>query len=350
MNNFIKKILIKSNASITDALKKLEKTGLRCLVVVDKNKKYLGTITDGDIRKEILKNKDFTKKISKIYNLNSIYLTTNNFTKLYAEKLIKSKGITLLPIINKYLEPVDYFNLYESSSREHKQDQSHPVIIMAGGEGKRLQPFTSILPKPLIPVRGKPVLIHIMNLFKTHGYNNFYISVNTKDSILKSYLNELNKIYDFKYIEEKTPLGTAGALKRIKNIKKTFFIVNCDNLFKLNLKNLINFHNDNNNYLTLVASVKKFNVPYGVCELNKKNGNLVSMKEKPQKIVLANTGLYVCNPTILNYLPNKKKFGMNEVVNNLSKRKRKIGVFPIKDTEWKDTGNWLDYMNVIQKR
>jgi len=350
MRKLLKEILIQSNSSITSALKKLSSSGLKCLVVIDKKKKYLGTITDGDIRKEILKNKDFSKKVSKVYNSNSIYLTTENFNKVRAEKLVKSKGITLIPIINKNFDPVDYFDLYESLSKERKRDQGHLVIIMAGGEGKRLQPFTSILPKPLIPVRGKPVLIHIMNLFKTHGYNNFCISVNAKNNVLKSYLNEIKKIYDFDYIQERTPLGTAGALKKIKNIKKTFFIINCDNLFRLNPKNLISFHNDNNNYLTLIASVKKFNIPYGVCELDKKKGNLINMEEKPKKFVLANTGLYVCNPKILNYLPNKKKFGMNDVVNILLKRKRKIGVFPIKDTEWKDTGNWLDYMNVIQKR
>ena len=125
--------------------------------------------------------------------------------------------------------------------------------------------------------------------------------------------------------------------------------MNCDNLFKINPKDLLNFHMENRNSLTLVASIKKFNIPYGVCEVNKKLGRLLKMNEKPTQSVLANTGFYVCDPEILKHLP-KKSFGMNELIKSLQIKKKKIGVFPIKDIEWQDTGNWPEYMKTITQK
>ena len=344
MSLTVKNLLIKKNASLTDALKQLGKTGLRCLIVIDNKKKYLGTITDGDIRREILINKDFRRKISNVYNSKSTFLTTSNFNKLIANKLIAKKSLALIPIINKNYHVVDYYNFFNIP---HGIDEKNFVIIMAGGQGKRLQPLTSILPKPLIPVKGKPVIIHIMNLFKTNGLNNFLISINKKNKLLKSYLSQLKSNYELDFIEESSPLGTAGALKKISKVKKPFFIVNCDNLFKINPKDLLNFHNENKNNLTLVASIKKFYIPYGVCTMNKKKARLLKMEEKPNQSVLANTGFYVCDPSILKCLPKKNRFGMNDLINVLQKKRKKIGVFPIKDIEWQDTGNWPDYMKTI---
>ena len=347
MSLSVKKLLIKKDATITDALRQLSKTGLRCLIVIDKKKKFLGTITDGDVRRNILIDKNFKKKIDKVYNTNSTYLTTSNFSKLTANNLIKKKSLILIPIINKKLDVVDYYNLFNSP---HGIEEKNLVIIMAGGQGKRLRPLTSILPKPLIPVKGKPVIVHIMNLFKSNKLNNFLISVNKKDKILKSYLSVLKSNFDINFIEENIPLGTAGSLKKISKIKKPFFIVNCDNLFKINPNDLLNFHNENKNSLTLVASIKKFNIPYGVCKLDKKKSKLLEMEEKPSHSVLANTGFYICEPHVLNLLPNKIRFGMNDLIKNLQSKRKKIGVFPIKDIEWQDTGNWPEYVKTISKK
>lgn len=343
----VKHLLIKKNASITDALKQLGKTGLRCLIVIENNKNYLGTITDGDIRRDLLIYKNFKRKIETIYNSKSTYLTTSNFNKTNADKLIKKNFLPLIPIINRNFKVQDYYN---SLNKPHGIEEKNLVIIMAGGQGKRLQPFTSVLPKPLIPVRGKPVIVHIMNLFKSNLLNNFLVSINEKNKILKSYLNELKVSYEINYLEENKPLGTAGALKKIDKLKKPFFIVNCDNLFKINPKDLLNFHMENRNSLTLVASIKKFNIPYGVCEVNNKLGRLLKMNEKPTQSVLANTGFYVCDPKILKHLPKKKNFGMNELIKSLQIKKKKIGVFPIKDIEWQDTGNWPEYMKTITQK
>ena len=181
-----------------------------------KKKKYLGTITDGDLRKSILVNKNFTLKIQSVYNSNSIFLTKKKFNKKLANELIQKNNITLIPIVNDKFKVIDYFNIFKNKISKKIIYKKNQILIMAGGKGKRLQPFTSILPKPLIPIKEKPVLIHIMNIFKKDGFKNFLISINKNDKVLKSYLNILEKIYNLDCIEESKPLGTAGALKKNK--------------------------------------------------------------------------------------------------------------------------------------
>ena len=198
---------------------------------------------------------------------------------------------------------------------------------MAGGEGKRLHPFTSILPKPLIPIKNKPIISHIMNFFKSKNFSKFMISINKKDKVLKSYLNEQSSLYDFHFIEEKKRLGTAGVLKKLSNINEDFFIINCDCLFNLDLNQLLSFHQENKNDITLVAAVKDINIPYGVCEMNTKQSILKNMIEKPKKSFVVNTGFYVCKPTLFKFLPSKAQFGMDLVINRLLSYKKKSRSF-----------------------
>lgn len=346
----VKKILINNKANIASALHKLAKTGLRCLIVVDNKKNFLGTITDGDLRIAILNKKNFKLKINDFYNSNSSFIFKKKFNKEKAKKLMFEKNITLIPIINENRSVAGYCNIHDNSSEKKVVKKSNIVLIMAGGKGTRMQPFTSILPKPLLPFKEKPVLVHIMNVFKNDGYTNFLVSINKNQKILKSYLNLLDKVYNFRLIEETNPLGTGGALKKLKNVNEPFFIINCDSLLKVKPKELITYHTENDNYLTLVAAIKKFNIPYGVCELNKKNGNLIKMTEKPSQNIFANTGIYVCNPKLLKYLPKKNNFDMSEIVSTMLKKKKKIGVFPIKENQWQDTGNWADYLSLINNK
>ena len=188
-----------------------------------------------------------------------------------------------------------------------------------------------------------------MNMFKSEGFSKFFVSINNKNNVLKSYLSEMGKMYDLDLIKETKPLGSAGALKKIGKLHLPFFVVNCDSLLDIKPKQLLNFHNENKNDLTMVAALKEFNIPYGVCEINKKNGRLINMNEKPKKNVVANSGMYIIEPQVLLNLPKKNSFGMNELIKILIKKKKKIGVFPIKDSDWKDTGNWFDYMKAIQQ-
>ena len=155
------------------------------------------------------------------------------------------------------------------------------MIIMAGGKGTRLDPFTRILPKPLIPYGNEPIIKVIMDSFKSFGSNKFYISINEKRNMIKSYFYEFKKLYDIKYIEEEKQLGTVGSLKFLKNkIKRTFFVTNSDILISSHYPSMIEFHKKNNNDLTLIISMRNYMIPYGVCDFDN-SGKLKKIIEKP---------------------------------------------------------------------
>ena len=343
----LKKILVEPNTSILDTLKLLNRSKEKCLIVVNHKRQFLGTITDGDIRRAVIKTREFKDNISRVYNKNAYVVYDNKIKKNNILNIIEKKQFPLVPILNIKKQPINYFSIKEKNNLKDKK-KMFPVMIMAGGLGKRMQPFTSILPKPLIPINGKPVIIHIMNLFKKFGFSNINISLNYKSNILKSYLNELKKVFSLTFYEEKKPLGTAGILKKVNFASENFFLINCDGLFNINLNRLIEFHKENKNDLTIVASLKNFKIPYGVCVLGKK-GILKIINEKPSESFIANTGFYLCSSKILKNLPNKKKFDMDEVIQKLIKDRKKISVFPIKDKDWNDTGNWSSYFDIFKK-
>ena len=209
---------------------------------------------------------------------------------------------------------------------------------MAGGKGTRLAPFTKVLPKPLLPINEKPVIEHIIEKFFDYGIANFYITVNYKSLLLKSFFTELKPNYSVKFLGEKKPLGTVGCLKNYrKYFKNSFFVCNCDVIVDVDYNDVYNFHQKRKNDITIVASTKKFEIPYGVCEINKK-GNLKKIVEKPKQNLLANVGLYLLNPRILKLIPKNKYFHMTELIEVCRKKGFKVGVFPINDSDWLDAG------------
>jgi len=170
---------------------------------------------------------------------------------------------------------------------------------MAGGEGTRLYPFTKILPKPLVPIGDKPILEIIINRFYEYGCTNFNLSVNYKSNIIKAYFSDFKHNYKINYIHEKKPLGTAGSLHILQNrIRKTFFVSNCDILIDADYADILKFHKQSKNKITLVTSMKHFTIPYGICEIGD-GGALKNINEKPEQDLLVNTGLYVLEPEVL---------------------------------------------------
>jgi NDP-sugar pyrophosphorylase family protein len=220
---------------------------------------------------------------------------------------------------------------------------------MAGGKGSRLKPFTEVLPKPLIPLNDKTVVEHIINSFTDNGLKEFYISINFKGKILKAFFEELNSKLIIKFLEENKPLGTAGSLYKLRNkISSTFIVTNCDVIFKFDINDLINFHKESQLDVTLVVSAKQFEIPYGACETDNE-GFLKKIIEKPKLDYLINTGLYVFESTVLDYIPKNKFYNMNELIQKLIKDNKKIGVFPINSNAWLDLGQWDEYKNAVKK-
>ena len=347
----MKNILVKSSITIREAMKALEKTSEKCLLVIDDNKKLLGTLTDGDLRRAILFGKNFSEKISDSYNKNPFMLFKDKYTQKEAEKLLHTKRLDLIPIVNDRQIVIDYFNWTKINGEKKIKTtlSSVPVAIMAGGKGTRMRPFTNILPKPLIPIRDKPIMQHIIEKFNEYGCKSFHIMVNYKSKILKAYFDELQHDYDLNFIKENKPLGTAGSLRYLTNkISSPLFVTNCDIIIKADYDRIYNFHEKGKYDLTLVASAKEYIIPYGTCELNE-YGHLLNINEKPKYDFLINTGLYIVNPDLLEIIPENKFYHITHLIDEAITNGKKIGVFPIDEDAWIDVGQWSEYKKVIEK-
>lgn len=218
---------------------------------------------------------------------------------------------------------------------------------MAGGKGTRLQPFTDVLPKPLIPIKKQTVIERIINNFTDYGVNKFLISINYKAEILKAYFKELKPKYKLKFITENKPLGTVGSLSKLsKKEGKYFFITNCDTISNVNLGNMYNFHIKNNYDVTLLTSSKIHQVPYGVCHVAK-NGDLKNIEEKPKFDFLVNVGLYLVNNEVIDFIPKNKVFHFTDLIKILQKKKYRIGLFPVYKNNWLDVGEWDEFKKTV---
>ena len=200
------------------------------------------------------------------------------------------------------------------------------VVILAGGFGTRLSEYTDSIPKPMVPIGGKPIIEHIIDKFVALGSSVFYVTVNYKAKILKAYFEELQPEYSVSFIDETKPLGTAGSLKFLYDkINEPFIVTNCDTIIKTDYFDLYEFHNKNNYDITLVASMKNYIIPYGTCELNGE-GHLKKINEKPEFDFLANTGLYVLNPEIIKLIKEKRIYHFTDLINDAKKGKPVIGI------------------------
>ena len=348
---FDKNLLIKPSVTIKDALKQFGKAGKGCLIVVDEKDKLLGTITDGDVRRVILKGKLLNDNINNIYEKKPISLIKGKYTLNKTRELFLKERVDIIPIIDEFKKVVDlviFTDLFKKNNIE-KRKFSASLVIMAGGKGARLEPFTNVLPKSLVPINGKPVIEHIIEKFTENQISNFIITLNYKSKILKAFFQEMKPKFNVSFIDEPKPLGTAGALSLLTGkIKKPFLVTNCDTIININTDDLLNFHAVNKNDLTLVASAKEYVIPYGTCKLTRK-GYLQNILEKPKFDFLVSIGLYVVNPNLTRLIPKNKTFDMIDLIQLVKRKKKQIGVYPIDDESWIDVGQWSEYRKAVEK-
>ena len=349
----MKELFIQPKASIKDALKQLSKSGKSCLIVVNNTNKLLGTLTDGDVRRVILKGKLLKDQINGIYEKNPILLKKVNYSPNQIKDLFLKKKVDVIPIVDSSKKVVDiifFTDLFKKNkSNNNSKIFSKTVIIMAGGKGTRMEPFTNVLPKPLVPINEKPVIEHIIEKFIENKVSNFFIISNYKSKIIKAYFHEMKPKFKLAFIDESKPLGTVGGLSLLEGkIKKPFIVTNCDTIIDINFDDLMNFHISNGNAITLVASSKEHTIPYGTCKLTKK-GYLHKIIEKPKFDFFVNVGLYVLNPNLIKLIPKNKTYDMTDLIQLTKTRKKQIGVYPIDDESWIDVGQWSEYRKAVDR-
>ena len=345
----MKDISVRTNTTISQAMQTLEKTAEKCLLVTDDNNKLLGTLTDGDLRRAILKGMKFSDNILECYQIDATIFIQGNYTQEDVTRGLRDKKLDLIPIVDKDRKVVDYltWSNINGGKQNKKLLEDISVVIMAGGKGTRMEPFTKVLPKPLLLINEKPIIEHIIEQFLNTGCLNFFLTVNYKGKILKAYFEELQPDYNISFVDENEPLGTAGALQFLKGkFDKPFFVTNCDIVVKSDYTNLYEFHQNGNYDITIVASAKEYQIPYGACELNGE-GHLSHINEKPKFDFLINTGLYVLNTDILELIPENNFYHITQLIADAKKQGKKVGIFPIEDEAWVDIGQWAEYEKAL---
>lgn len=340
---------VSSTLSIRGSIKKLDDTGIGFIAIIDQSNKVQGVVTDGDFRRAVLTGISLDKPISEISNKNFISVS-DGYTKEELENVFLN-DIAQVPVIHHgELKGIILRQNLPNISDENigRPKMNIPVVIMAGGKGTRLEPFTHIMPKPLVPIGNKPIIEIIMDRFAEFGVSEFYISVNYKANMIKAYFEEKPIANNIHYITEDFPLGTAGALKSVKGIiNSTFFVSNCDIIIKSDYSKILSFHKAGKYDLTVVASMHHHTIPYGVCYVEN-GGDLKEISEKPEYDYLINTGMYVLEPSVLDYIPENTFYHITHLIEALKKNNLSVGVYPVYEKAWIDIGQWEEYKNSIK--
>lgn len=346
------KILVTEKCLIKDALKRLNETETKVLLVVDSKKRLIGAISDGDIRRYILQNKSLSADIKDVYNKNPLYIKKEKFSIEAAKKILIKNRIELLPIVDDNLKVIDFLRWDQVLSRNIWRNVKPkriniPVVIMSGGKGLRMSPFTTILPKPLTPLGDKTITELIIDEFKQFGIKSYYFTLNYKGKMIEAYFDSIKKDYKINYIWEKDFLGTAGSLGLLRSkIKSTFIVSNCDVIVRANYREVLSFHKKQKADLTILSSIQNYKIPYGVISF-KEGGEITEVIEKPEYIFTVNTGVYILESKCLGYIPKNHYFDMTDLIKKVIQSKGKVLTYPVGEDDYIDIGQLEEYKKVI---
>ena len=344
--------IISEKMNILNIMKKMNKAKYKFLIVVNKKKQFLGTITDGDLRRNIIKKK-FDQNLTAKNVMARNTITSFSFNEFEHEQIMKKRNILFLPLLNRK-KKILQISVHKKIVDFHKKKIKfkEKIILMAGGKGLRLRPFTNNLPKPMLKISKKRIIEKIIIDFVNQGFNDFIITVNYLKAKIQKFIGNGSKLgCKVNYLEEKKYMGTAGSLTTInlKNYNQdTILVMNSDLVTNINYKQLIDFHRKKKADLTICSKFKNFTVPFGEIEIDK-NLNIKRIKEKPLKSYFVNLGIYVFS---YSYFKKLKKYNfkmMNDVINNMLEKGHKVITFPVYE-EWQDIGNKEDYLKLKSKK
>jgi len=317
----------------------------KLLIVVDAEK-YAGLLSSGDIQRAIIQNKPLKTLVKEVLRENlRIARPEDSFESI--GKMMFEFRMELCPVVNEKNEIYHvYFweDLFQKGKLQPAKNFNLPIVIMAGGLGTRLKPLTSVLPKPLVPFGDKTMLEQIFDRFAMYGCNNFFLSLNYKADLIEYYIENQHLQYNISYLRESEPLGTAGSLNLMKDkVDGTFFVSNCDILIEQDYSEILDYHTENKNEITIVAALKHYPIPYGVLE-TAENGLLISLQEKPELTFKINSGMYILESSILDDIPSGIFFHITQLIEKIRLKGGKVGVFPVSEKSWKDIGDWFNYI------
>ena len=342
----INDIVIGSNFLLKDVLKIIDKSAKQLCLVLDENKKLLGTISDGDIRRALLGNISLDDTIENVYFKKPTVANIND-SKEKIINLCKIKKIHQIPIVDNDNVIVGLEVLNELIGTSVKQNKA---VLMVGGLGMRLRPLTDVTPKPMLDVGGKPILLTIVEKFVSYGFVEIIMCVGYRSNVIQDFFEDGSKFgANIKYIHEEQRLGTAGALSLLTNEQKPnepFFVMNGDLLTKVNFEHLLDFHLSNHAKATMCVRDYDFQVPYGV--VNIEDGRIKTIDEKPTHNFFVNAGIYVLNPTCIDIIPENTFYDMPSLFGKMIEHNDKVISFPLYEY-WLDIGKIEEYNKANQE-
>ncbi len=334
--NKLSDLFVKYNSDAIEALKAINKTNLYVALIIDKNNKLIGTITDGDIRRGLLNGKKLDSNVQNFMHKDFISIKESELTNINLEKISKENSIPI-PILDSDGRVKEI--LRKDQLIQRCKPSICTAVIMAGGKGKRLLPYTLDCPKPMIFINDKPMLEIILEKCINFGFKRFYISVNyLKEKIIDYFEDGKKWGVDINYLYENQPLGTAGSLKLLpdyKNIDSSILVLNGDVITNLNFNLLSLFHQKHNADITICAKHNSYTIPFGV--INTSGVDLENIIEKPTYDFLVSAGIYLIKPFILDYIQKNIHIDMPDLVSLAKEKKLKVVTFPIHEY-WLDVG------------
>ena len=331
-------VLISPSTTIIDAIKIIDSSAMQIVLVVDEQRRLLGTVTDGDIRRGILKGVTLDQPVTSVMKEDPLTASPEQKREAIL-KIMKEKAVKQIPVVDVNrrvvkLELID--DLLEATTLDNW------VILMAGGLGTRLQPLTEDCPKPMVQIGDKPVLETILVNFIEQGFNKFFIAVNHLSKQIHDHFGDGSHWgVKIEYLTESKKMGTAGALSMLpEKSSKPIFVMNGDLLTKVNFKQLLDFHSQHEAAATMCVREYSFQIPYGVIRIEE--NRIKEIDEKPVQQFFVNAGIYVLEPETLDLLPDQQYFDMTTLFENVIAKNMRTAVFPIREY-WIDIGYHGDY-------
>ena len=340
----IKNIKLKQNATIKEALGIIDSGAMQIALVVDDNDKLLGTLTDGDIRRGILRGLDLDSSIETIV-FKEPAIAKISSTKEEILKIALSKKLHQIPIVDDNGIVLDLKEIEELVEPKIKTNR---VILMVGGLGTRLRPLTQDTPKPMLKVGNKPILQTIVEKFAEYGFVNITMCVNFNASIIRDYFGDGKEFgVNIDYVLEQKRMGTAGALSLLKERpSEPFFVMNGDLLTNVNFEHIFNYHMLNKATATMCVREYDYEVPYGVVKMN--DNKITAIAEKPVQKFFVSAGIYMLSPEILDLIPKNEFYDMPALFEKLIKLSKNVISFPIREY-WLDIGRMEEYQRANEE-
>lgn len=336
----VRSVTVGPGVSITKALAVLDRTGTGIVLVVDQQHHLIGTVTDGDVRRAILHGISLDESVTVLLDFRGKKPIVAHPTTPPTERLqlMQERSIRHLPILSQAGRVVELVLLSELSD---KPQSSVSAIVFAGGYGTRLRPLTETLPKPMLPIGGRPLLERIVRSLAASGISDVRITTCFMAEKIKDHFGDGGHLgVHIRYIDEEHPLGTAGALGIIDRPEITTLAVNGDILTDLNFHTVVDFHHDHEADMTVAVRKYEFQVEYGVVESD--GIETTGLVEKPSFQFFINAGIYVLEPAVFDYVPRGVQLDMPDLIKSLIADKRRVISFPIREY-WLDVGRHDDY-------